>query len=294
MRHFGWTLAALGYLGMGLLGGQALAHTPYLLPNVFDADRDRITLQGALTEDDYFNPDVPLNAPVVFETTPGGQTVEVKPAAALKDETLVEAPLTDAGTYRFSTGQMVGRKTTLANVGGKWLMVRQPRPNQGGGPGAQKPGGPGGEGGPPNSIAPADVPAGAQTMTSEGVMVVETYVTKGAPSDAALKTTGKGFELKPLTHPNGVYVDQGFGFQLLLDGRPVAGAPIAVYRGGNKYDDKRIAIETRSDAKGMVKLAFDRPGAYMLTTRWPSAERKPGEAPPERSYTYSLTFEVTR
>ena len=131
-------------------------------------------------------------------------------------------------------------------------------------------------------------------MESEQVQVVETYVSKGAPTEAALKTTGKGFELKPMNHPNALYVDQGFTFQLLADGKPVAGAPISVYRSGNIYDDKRIAVETRSDAQGMVKVSFAQPGVYMLTTRYPAAQRKPDEAPPPHSYTYSLTFEVTR
>lgn len=259
----------------------ALAHTPYLLPNTFNPERPRVTVQGALTEDDYFNPDIALNVPSFQVTLPSGEQTQVAPAATLKDVTLIEAPLDAPGTYRISTGQYAGRKQTLAQVDGKWLVVRQPRG-----------GGPGGDG--PPSIAQADVPAAAPRMESEQVQVVETYVSKGAPTDAALKTTGEGFELKPMNHPNALYVDQGFAFQLLVDGKPAAGAPISVYRSGNIYDDKRIAVETRSDAQGMVKVSFAQPGVYMLTTRYPAVQRKPDEAPPPHSYTYSLTFEVTR
>ena len=260
-------------------GAAALAHTPYLLPNTFNPERQRVTVQGALTEDDYFNPDIALNVPSFQVTLPSGEQTQVAPAATLKDVTLIEAPLERTGTYRISTGQYPGRKQSLAQVGGKWLVVRQQR-------------GGGGDG--PPAIAEADVPAGAPRVETDQVQVVETYVSKGAPSDAALKATGKGFELKPMNHPNALYVDQGFAFQLLVDGKPAAGAPISVYRSGNIYDDKRIAVETKSDAKGMVKIAFAQPGVYMLTTRYPAAQRKPEEAPPPHSYTYSLTFEVTR
>lgn len=285
--------------------GAASARTPYLLPTSFDVQGPHISLVGATTEDDYFTPDGALNVPVFFETTPGGQQLEVKPTATLKDMTVTEAGIEAAGTYRFSTGQYVMRTTTFVNVGGKWLFVRQPRgPRPGEGGGKSPEGGKppengkqaampmGGGDGPPNSIAQADVPAGAPSKAVESVSVVETYVTKGAPTDAALATAGKGFELKPVTHPNAVYVDQGFAFQVLVDGQPVANAPVSVYRAGNIYDDRRVAVETRTDAKGMAKVKFDQPGVYLLTTH--SAAAAPGEAPPPRSYTYSLTFEVTR
>ena len=240
-------------------------------------------------------------------TGPSGKSAEVKPSAVLKDVAVVEANLDEAGTYRISTGNIVQRRNTVALVGGKWLNVRQPRAPRAGGEGgeAAPPARPTGdvrpaqatppqEEGPPDSIAPADVPAGARTMATDQVMKVETYVSKGAPTGTALKTTGEGFELKPGVHPNAIYVDQGFGFQLLVDGQPAANAPVSVYRSGNIYDDRRIAVELKTDAKGAGHVAFTQPGVYLLTTHYPAARPAPGDAPPAHSYTYSLTFEVTR
>lgn len=304
-------LAASAVTAMAVPAGAALAHTPYLLPNTFNPERSRVTLQAALTEDDYFNPDVALNVPGYVVTNPSGKQAELKPNAVLKDVALVEANLDEAGTYRFSTGDVVQRRNTVALVGGRWLNVRQPRgPRPGAEGGAPPParpagdvrpaqagpaqGGPPQQEGPPNSIAEADVPAGARTMTTEQVMKVETYVSKGAPTDTALKTSGQGFELKPGAHPNAIYVDQGFGFQLLVDGQPAANVPVSVYRSGNIYDDRRIAVELKTDAKGGGHVAFTQPGVYLLTTHYPVARPAPGEAPPAHSYTYSLTFEVTR
>jgi hypothetical protein len=267
----------------------ALARTPYLLPNTFNPERPLVTLQAASTEDDYFNGDAALTIPAYVVTDPSGKPGELKPVAMLKDLAVVEAALAEAGTYRITSGDFVQRRNTYALVGGKWLAVRQPRPGEAPRPGAGPPQGDG-----PPAIYEADVPAGARTMVSEQVMKVETYVSKGAPTEAALKTSGQGFELKPLTHPNGVYVDQGFSFQLLADGQPLANVPVAVYRSGNIYDDRRIAVELKTDAKGNGHVPFTQPGVYLLTTHYPVARPAPGKAPAARSYTYSLTFEVTR
>ena len=272
-------LAAAALAGLGL-ARPALAHTPYLLPNTFDAERQRVTIQAAQTEDDYFNPDIGLQVPAYVEILPSGQQAEVKPVVTLKDLAVAEAPLADPGTYRFSTGQFVVRKADLAFVGGKWMYVRD----------KIRPGGDG----PPNVILATDVPAEARKMTTEGVMVAETYVSKGAPTKTALTATGKGFELKPIDHPNALYVDQGFAFELTVDGKPFPNAQISLYRSGNVYDDKRIAQTVRTDAKGAARIRFEQPGVYLITTHYPAADIVPGEAPPSQTYTYSLTFEVTR
>jgi hypothetical protein len=262
------------------LGPPALAHTPYLLPNTFDAERTRVTIEAAQTEDDYFNPDIGLQVPAYVEILPSGQQAELKPAATLKDLAVAEAPLADPGTYRFSTGQFVMRKAELAFVGGKWMYVRD----------RIRPGGDG----PPNLILAGDVPADAKKMTTESEMVAETYVSKGAPTKAALAATGRGFELRPVDHPNALYVDQGFAFALTVDGKPFPGAQISLYRSGNVYDDKRIAQTLRTDAKGAARIRFEQPGIYLITTHYPAGDIVPGEAPPLQTYTYSLTFEVTR
>lgn len=273
-------LAALAApLIIGAAATPVLAHTPYLLPNTFDAERPRVTIQGALTEDDYFNPDIALNVPEIVETLPSGQATALKPNITLKDLTVIEAALDQSGTYRFSTGQYAGRKSTFAHVGGKWLMVR---PNN-------RTGGDG-----PPGVAEADVPADAEKRTSEQVQVVETYVSKGAPTDTVLKTTGQGFELKPITHPNAVFLDQGFAFQLLVDGKPVANQAISVYRAGNIYDDRRIAVQLKTGADGKGTVAFTQPGVYLLTTQYPATRPGPDQPPVAHAYTYSLTFEVTR
>lgn len=287
----------------------AQAHTPYLLPNVFDAERDHITLQGALTEDDYFNPDIALKTTNYVETTPSGDHKGLAPAIVLKDVAVLEAALPDAGTYRFSTGQFVARRQEMALVNGRWMLVRpsggghaqpsdhaasadvaQPKPDHDHASGAHEHKD---EEGPP-AIAAADVPAGAQIIEVQNIQTAETYVSKGAPTDKATQPTSQGLELQPVTHPNSIYVDQGFSFRLLVDGKPLPNAPISVYRAGDTYDEHKLTAELKSDADGMARVSFERPGVYLLTTHAASAPRTADGPPPTRNYVYSLTFEVTR
>jgi len=302
-KALGATAAAVSALVLGAPQA-ALAHTPYLLPNAFDAERDHVTLQGALTEDDYFNPDIALRTSTYVETIPSGEHREIAPAMVLKDMAVMEAPLPDTGTYRFSTGAYVARSVKMVQVGGRWLMVRapggrarpeadhaasadiaQPKPDHAH---EHKD-----EDGPP-AIAPADVPADAKTVQVENIQTAETYVSKGAPTEAALRPSGKGFELKPVTHPNSIYVDQGFAFQLLVDGAPAADVGVSVYRSGDVYDEHKVMAEMKTDAKGAAKIGFDRPGVYLLTAHYPAGGHAPDAAPTARNYVYSLTFEVTR
>jgi hypothetical protein len=125
-------------------------------------------------------------------------------------------------------------------------------------------------------------------------MTAETYVSKGPPNQGPLKTSGSGFELKPITHPNAVYVDQGFTFQFLIDGAPAPGVGVTIYRAGDVYDDRKITAQMRTGPQGQATARFERPGVYLLTAHYPSGSQAPGVTPPARSYVYSLTFEVTR
>src|SRR3546814_21158498 len=64
-----------------------------------------------------------------------------------------------------------------------------------------------GEDGRPRAIDEADLPAGAERAEIQGITICQTYVTKSAPSDGATATTGKGSELKPLIHPDDIFLE---------------------------------------------------------------------------------------
>jgi hypothetical protein len=294
MKRTGLLTATAVGLAMAAIGPAADAHSPYLQPTQFAPTRGYVAVLAALTEEVYFVPDFALRGEGFFLVDPEGRRSEIKNVAPMKSFVAAEADLPADGTYRITTGDRAGRSAKFAKIDGRWLAVRQPRPGQQQRQegqqrqqaerqraGQMERGGPQG-----------DLPAGAEIAEMRAVVVAETYVTRGAPSDAAVKPTGKGFELKPLIHPNEIFLDTGFPFEILMDGKPVEGVALEVFRGGNAYEDKKVYGEVTTDVAGRATVAFDRPGVYVLTTRYPGRPA-PGEAPPPRSYSYALTVEVT-
>ena len=98
-------------------------------------------------------------------------------------------------------------------------------------------------------------------------------------------------ELKPVTHPNDVYLDTGFAFRVLLNGKPVANQQVEIWREGGAYEEPAYRTLLTAAADGAVKATFDKPGVYLIWTRI-SGDAPAGAATPIRSYTTSLTLEV--
>jgi hypothetical protein len=278
-RLAGFAVAA----GAWVIAQTAAAHTPYLAPTTFGPERDYVTVQAAMTEGNYFVPDFAIRgAGDYLVIGPSGTTTPVAPAATLKEMALIEAPLPEQGTYRITTGERLGRAGKWAKVDGVWRAVRPA-----GAPvaaSAMATEGP---------ISESQVPAGAEIQATQAFLKAETYVTRGAPSNAALKTTGQGFEVLPETHPNAIYAKEPFRFQFLIDGKPAAGQPFHVARAGDTYAETRFSLPGKTGPDGRAAITLAEPGVYVLEVNYPErAEGAPRPIP--RSVAYSLTFEVTR
>lgn len=277
MRNVAGIAALIG--GLAVVGSAA-AHTPYLKPTTFAPDRGFVTVEAALAETGFFIPDFPIRqAGDYWATGDNGTPVKQPAVTMLKEFAAVEIDLPAPGTYRISTGERAGRVSKWANINGTWKVVRPANAPAGGGGGDR-------------AVSEADVPAGAQTMTSASFMRADTYVTRGAPSKGALKPTGQGLEVEPITHPNEVFAGEAFKFRMLNNGKPLA-HDFAIARGGDAYAEKRFSYSGKTDATGAASVKFDQPGAYVLEIHYPvRAEGNP--TPVERSAIYTLTFEVTR
>ncbi len=243
----------------------AAAHTSYLLPNVFTTpDAGLVTLQSAFTED-FSRPEVGIPTADWHVVTPSGARAAFRRIDPLEQLTVLEAELPEPGTYRFSTGERLGRVGLQVMIAGQWIPVE---------PGQK-------------------LPPGAPTRPSQTVTVADVYVSKGQPTMAAVEARGGRLELKPVVHPNAVTLAGGFRVVVLLDGKPVADQAIHLQREGGAYETPKFDRIVKTDARGQAVLSFDRPGAYLLMTRL-SADAPPGSQTPIRSYTTSLTLEVTR
>jgi len=253
---YGLTLAFVG-------AGAAFAHSPYLLPNTFDAStRDHVTIQGAITEH-YFIPEFALKSDVFHAVGPDGARIDLKPISG-RDLTLLELPMTVDGTWRVSSGLSPGRSGKAVLVAGEWKPLNPRSP-------------------------PAE---GAVVADLQSFNRADVYVSRGAPNAAALKPTGEGLEFQPITHPDKISVDEPARFVLLLDGQPLAGQTIKLIRGDDLYAEGKPDADVVTDAKGGFTLTAKTPGVYYAMARYRQLPAKTGEA--LKAYTYALTFEAVR
>lgn len=249
---------------LGLAAAPAGADTSYLRPNFFTtANADLVTVQSSFTED-FANPSVAVQSDQWQVLRPDGTKDAFDRVEAFKQVTILETDLKETGTYRLSTGERLGRVGKQVLVDGVWTPWGPER----------------------------EVPAGAQTRASQTATVADVYITRGAPTRQAVDARVGRVELKPVTHPNDVYLNQSFKLRLTLDGKAVPNQEIEIWREGGAYDEPAFNKRIKTGADGGIDVKFDRPGAYLIWTRM-SAEAPAGAQTPIRSYTTSLTIEVT-
>lgn len=264
-------LRAALFAGLGLtVATGALAHTSYLLPNYFSVTEGKmITLEGGFAEK-MFSSDVALTSKEFHLYRPDGKRDTFDKVASFEQITILESDINEPGTYLFTSGERLGRMSTIAKVKGEWVTVNPEDPK-------------------------AQVPKEATDVSkSQTATVTDVYVTKGKPSDAVLKLPPQGhLAFTPITHPSAIFLDEGFEMAVSWGGKPLANFETILYRQGGDYDEKKFEQSNKTDANGKLKLKFDRPGIYMIMARRMGDSPK-GAATPYRSYTTSLTFEVTR
>lgn len=259
----------------------AQAATPYLMPTQFSTQANHTTVQAAQVMEAYFTPFSTLRGGSYTLLQPDGSTAAPTKVVELTDVTMIEAALPTVGTYRLTTGEWVTRTTKLVKIDGAWKTVRPAPPA---GAPAPQPN--------PRFVEEANVPAGAETVTTQGLLTTDVYISRGAPNDTVLKPTGKGLELTPSHNPTDVFGGDSLTYRLTLDGKPLAGAHVAVHAAGNTYAGKVIFAEGDTDATGAYKLTYP-PGVYSLQVAYPAPTAPdPTAAPVLKAYTYTTTFEV--
>ncbi|NVK58280.1 MAG: DUF4198 domain-containing protein [Alteromonadaceae bacterium] len=129
-----------------------------------------------------------------------------------------------------------------------------------------------------------------ELMVMETANRMEVYVTLGAPTSATNTLTGKGLELKALTHPNDAYTGEDISFQLFMNGEPAEGTKAVVVKDGEKYRDTASDLEVTANAEGKITLQFDEPGMYWLEAEL--EDTKVSAPAMKRRASYVLVFEV--
>ena len=222
------------------LGAQA--HKAWLRPSqtVISGNAPWITVDAAVSNDLFYFNHVPLRLDQLVITAPDGSHVQAQNLATGKYRSVFDVELKQAGTYRIASGG--------GNLIASWKENGEAKRWRG------------------NAAEFAQkVPQGAGELSvSENISRVETFVSNGAPNDTALKISGKGLEMQPITHPNDLFAGEQARFRLLVDGKPAADVEIEVVRGETRYRNAQDEIKLKTDAKGEFAVTWPSAGMYWL------------------------------
>lgn len=227
-----------------VLPASAFAHKAWLLPSqtVVAGDAPVITVDAAVSNDLFYFNHVPLRLENLVVTAPDGSTVRPEAPATGKYRSVFDLTLAQAGTYR------IGVANDYATA--RWEENGEPKRWRG----------------TPAAFA-TEVPKDAKGLeTGQSLSRVETFVTNGSPNETALKPSGKGLELVPVTHPNDLFAGEEATFRFQLDGKPAAGLEIEIIRGGTRYRNAQDEIKATTDANGEFAVTWPEPGMYWLET----------------------------
>lgn len=220
----------------------ASAHKMWLLPsatNVAGAD-PWVTVDAAISND-LFHPDhhaASLDQLVI--TAPDGQTAKPASEATGKYRSVFDLQLTQQGTYKlalvnqglFANYEMDGQKK-------RWR-------------------------GTADELATAIPKAARNVQVTASSTRVETFVSNGKPNDAALKPSGQGLELVPLTHVTDLVAGEPARFQLLLDGKPAGDLKVTAIAGATRYRNAQDELSVQTGKDGKFQFTWPHAGMYWI------------------------------
>ena len=260
-------VAATLALGLSTLAPSAAeAHRRWLLPSttVMAGEEETITVDAAASNGLFIFEHRPLRLDDLVVTGPDGQPVAPQIIGSGAYRSVFDLKLEHQGTYRIAiaSNAMMG----FYELNGERHRWRGSR-----------------------AEVDSAIPEGATNVSiSENSSRTETFVTLGAPNEAALAPTNIGLEMIPVTHPNDLIAGEPAQMRFLIDGEPAADLELEFVAGGTRYRDEPGIQTLTTDADGMVSLNAAEPGMYYLEA---SAGRGEYEDGPARRLSYTAVLE---
>ena len=265
-----------GVLGLIMLAtaGAASAHRPWMLPTstIVENKEAWVTIDGAVSEGLFDIDHMPLRMDGVTVTGPDGSTAPAPAAVMGKMRSSIDLPLPKEGTYRIAL--------VSNNVMGSYKLGDEVKRFRGS-----------------EADFAKQVPAGAQEVRKTTThQRIETFVSAHKTNDTALKPTGQGLEMQPLTHPNDLRANETVRVRFLLDGKPLPNLPFSLVPGGVRYRGVAGEIRLTTNAKGEASFKLPAANMYWMNAAYPPNPGKgpaPDNGPLEtRRYAYTATLEA--
>jgi uncharacterized GH25 family protein len=251
-----------------LLPLSATAHRAWMLPSatVLSGEAPWVTVDAAVSNDLFYFEHMPMALDGLMITAPDGSRAEAENQGRGRYRSTFDFQLRQPGTYRVA----VAGDTLMAS----WRQDGEQRRWRG-----------------TREAFAREVPAKAEGLrVTFGQRRVEFFVTRGAPTDRALRPINEGLELVPVTHPNDLVAGEPARFRLLLDGKPAAGVEVSVIAGGKRYRDDLGETKVKADEAGLVEVSWQGPGMYWLSAS--VRDDRSGIPNVPRNASYAATLEV--
>lgn len=261
------SMTRLALAAMLVLPLSAEAHRMWLLPSstVLSGNDPWVTVDASISNE-LFTPEIAMPIEALTVIAPDGTAGEAANPHRGRVRSTFDVQLRQPGTYRF----VVAAEDVIAS----WMQDGQRRRWRG-----------------TREAMAAAVPANAQQLrVNLSQRRVESFATRGAPTQGALQPTNKGLELVPVTHPTDLAAGEPARFRLLLDGQPARDIEVSVVPGDSRYRDAENEAKFRADAEGIVTVTWRGPGRYWLGAS--VRDQNSGLPNVGRIATYAATLEV--
>ncbi|GAA0671854.1 hypothetical protein FHT00_001827 [Sphingomonas insulae] len=254
------------------------AHRMWMLPSgtVFSGTDSWATIDAAVSNDLFFFDHQPLRLDGIKVWQPDGSEGKLQNGATGRYRSVFDVELDKPGTWKVATQMSAVMGSFKADGVEKRVGGRggQPRPGQ------------------PAPLTVADIPANATDVKlTEVSSRNEVFLTAGAPTTTVLKTSGKGLEFAPVTHPDELVAGEAAKFRFLIDGKPAPGLKVTVIPGGKRYRNDEGAMNLTTGADGVLTVTWPAAGMYWLNATATDAKTTVPRAT-ERRMTYVTTLEV--
>jgi hypothetical protein len=254
------------------------AHRMWMLPSatVFSGTDGWVTVDAAVSNDLFFFDHQPLRLDGIKVWQPDGSEGALQNGATGRYRSVFDVQLDKPGTWKIGTQMSAVMGSFKADGVEKRLGGRRGPPQLGA----------------PAPLTVADIPANATDVkVTEISGRNEIFVTAGAPTTTVFKTTGKGLEFAPITHPDELVAGETAKFRFLVDGKPAGGLKVTVIPGGKRYRNDEGARELTTGADGVLSVAWPTAGMYWLNATLTDAKPTTPRAT-ERRMSYVTTLEV--
>jgi len=160
------------------------------------------------------------------------------------ERTTIDFPITQQGTYtlkydsapRYNTSYAAGKKAKRKRLRLDKIAAQKELPN-----------------------------SAKNVMTKKSITSAVAFVTNTLPSEDGFKTTAKGIEITPVTHPSDYVTEETIAMLVTYNGKPLTNNEVSLTRDGAQYTANSTPTKSMTDKNGELNFMFQQGGRYVLT-----------------------------